>query len=142
MCTNCTVSLDQTKTDAFAEKMVGVLNQSAIGIMTSIGHRTGLFDAMADLEPSTSEQIADKAKLNERYVREWLGTMVTGQIIEYNSEDKTYRLPEEHAAWLTRKNAPNNIAVTKATATLRLINQNSPNTRMQLRRCIIRFVAW
>lgn len=112
MCTNCTVNLDQTRADAFAGKMVGILNQSALGIMTSIGYRTGLFDAMAELEPSTSEQIADAAGLNERYVREWLGAMVTGQIVEYDPKGKTYHLPAEHAAWLTRKNAPNNIAVT------------------------------
>jgi len=112
MCTSCTVSIDQTKTDAFAEKMVSVLNQSALGIMTSIGHRTGLFDTMAKLKPSTSQEIADAANLDERYVREWLGAVVTGEIVEYNSENKAYHLPEEHAAWLTRKNSPNNIAVT------------------------------
>ena len=66
MCTNCTVTIDQSKTDTFAEKMVGVLNQSALGIMTSIGYRTGLFDTMAKLKPSTSQGIADAAKLNER----------------------------------------------------------------------------
>ncbi len=112
MCTNCAINIDQTKSDTFAEKMMGVLNQSAIGIMTSIGYRTGLFDAMAELEASTSQEIADAANLNERYVREWLGAMVTAEIIEYNPENKKYVLPDEHAAWLTRKNAPNNIAVT------------------------------
>mgnify|MGYP001159508665 CR=1 FL=1 len=111
MCTNCTVTIDQSKTDTFAEKMVGVLNQSALGIMTSIGYRTGLFDTMAKLKPPTSQEIADAANLNERYVREWLGAVVTGQIVEYNPEKKVYHLPEEHAAWLTRKNSPNNITV-------------------------------
>ena len=42
--------------------------------MTSIGHQTGLFDTMAGLPPSTSEQIAEAAGLHERYVREWLGS--------------------------------------------------------------------
>ena len=112
MCTNCTVPFDSTKSDAFAEKMVGILNQSALGMMTSIGYRTGLFDVMAEMEPSTSEEIAREAKLNERYVREWLGAMVTGKIVDYNPDDQTYAIPQEHAAWLTRKNSPNNLAVT------------------------------
>ncbi|HVY55204.1 MAG TPA: class I SAM-dependent methyltransferase, partial [Thermodesulfobacteriota bacterium] len=60
---------------------------------------------------STSAGIAAAAGLNERYVREWLGAMVTGGIVEYESGEKTYRLPAEHAVWLTRKAAPNNIAV-------------------------------
>jgi 2-polyprenyl-3-methyl-5-hydroxy-6-metoxy-1,4-benzoquinol methylase len=104
--------LDQAKAEAFAERMVGVLNEGAIALMTSIGHRTGLFDVMAGLPPSTSEQIASAANLNERYVREWLAAMVVGKIVEHNPEDGTYYLPQEHAAFLTRAASPDNIAVT------------------------------
>src|SRR3712207_5607726 len=104
--------LDQAKAEAFAERMVGVLNEGAIALMTSIGHRTGLFDVMAGLPPSTSEQIAQAANLNERYVREWLAAMVVGRIAEHNPEDGTYYLPQEHAAFLTRAASPDNIAVT------------------------------
>ena len=104
--------LDQAKAEAFAERMVGVLNEGAIALMTSIGHRTGLFDVMAGLPPSTSEQIASAANLNERYVREWLAAMVVGRIVEHNSEVGTYYLPQEHAAFLTRAASPDNIAVT------------------------------
>lgn len=112
MCSNCNIQIDQTKSDQFAEKMVSILNQGALGIMISIGYRTRLFDVMGELEASTSQQIAEAAKLNERYVREWLGAMVTGGIVNYDAENRTYALPSEHAAWLTRENAPNNIAVT------------------------------
>src|SRR3712207_4887485 len=104
--------LDQAKAEAFAERMVGVLNEGAIALMTSIGHRTGLFDVMAGLPPSTSEQIAQAANLNERYVREWLDAMVVGRIVEHNPEDGRYYLPQEHAAFLTRAASPDNIAVT------------------------------
>jgi ubiquinone/menaquinone biosynthesis C-methylase UbiE len=78
--------------------------------MISVGHKTGLFDAMATLPPSTSEQIARKAKLNERYVREWLGSMVTGKIVEYDSKNGTYKLPAEHAAAVTRTAGIDNLA--------------------------------
>jgi 2-polyprenyl-3-methyl-5-hydroxy-6-metoxy-1,4-benzoquinol methylase len=105
-----TQTLDPTKAEAFAERMLNILNSGAIALMTSIGHRTELFDAMAELPPSTSQQIADAAGLNERYVREWLGAMVTGQLIHYNAIDKTYFLPAEHAAFLTRSAASDNIA--------------------------------
>jgi hypothetical protein len=77
-----TNELDQSKSEAFAEKMVEVLNSASLALMTSIGHQTGLFDTMADLPPSTSEQIAAAAGLNERYVHEWLGAMVTGDIVK------------------------------------------------------------
>ena len=39
---------------------------------------TGLFDTMSGLPPSTADVIAEKTGLSERYVREWLGPMVTG----------------------------------------------------------------
>jgi 2-polyprenyl-3-methyl-5-hydroxy-6-metoxy-1,4-benzoquinol methylase len=107
-----TQQFDQERAEAFAGRMVDVLNSGAIALMTSIGHRTGLFDAMAGLPPSTSEQIASAANLNERYVREWLGAMVVGRIVEHNSQDGTYHLPREHAAFLTRAASPDNIAVT------------------------------
>jgi len=102
--------LDQAKSEAFAEQMVGILNNAAIALMTSIGHQTGLFDTMADLSPSTSEQIADAAGLNERYVREWLGAMATGRIVDIDSVEETYSLPPEHSAWLPRAAGTDNLA--------------------------------
>jgi 2-polyprenyl-3-methyl-5-hydroxy-6-metoxy-1,4-benzoquinol methylase len=104
--------LDQNKAEEFAERMLGVLNDGALALMTSVGHRTGLFDAMAGLVPSTSEQIASAASLNERYVREWLAAMVVGGIVEHDPEHGNYRLPPEHAAFLSRAATPDNIAVT------------------------------
>src|ERR687893_140863 len=107
-----TSGINQAKAEQFAERMVGVLNEGSLALMTSIGHRTGLFDVMAGLPPSTSEQIALTADLNERYVREWLAAMVVGRIVEHNPEEGTYYLPQEHAAFLTRAASPDNIAVT------------------------------
>jgi 2-polyprenyl-3-methyl-5-hydroxy-6-metoxy-1,4-benzoquinol methylase len=104
-------TLDLEKSEAFAGRMLDVINSGAIAIMTSIGHRTRLFDTMANLPPSTSEQIATAANLNERYVREWLGAMVTGGSIDCDPETGNYSLPPEHAAWLTRT-SPQNLAVT------------------------------
>jgi 2-polyprenyl-3-methyl-5-hydroxy-6-metoxy-1,4-benzoquinol methylase len=105
-----THEFDQVKAEDFAERMVSVLNEGAVALMTSIGHRTGLFDAMAGLPPSTSEEIASAANLDERYVREWLGAMVVGRILAHDPEEGTYTLPAEHAAFLTRAASPDNIA--------------------------------
>lgn len=101
---------DQAKAEAFAQKLLDVLNAGGLALMTSLGHRTGLFDAMKNLPPSTSQEIADAAGLNERYVREWLGAMVVGRVVDYEPEEGRYHLPPEHAAFLTREAAPDNIA--------------------------------
>lgn len=103
---------DQAQSEAFAGRMLEILNGGALALMFSLGHRAGLFDAMAPLAPATSDQIAAAAGLNERYVREWLAALVTGGIVAHDPDARTYRLPAEHAAWLTRAATPNNLAVT------------------------------
>ena len=94
-------TFNQKKAEAFADGMLDTFNKSAIALALSIGSRCGLFEVMANLPDSTSAQIAEAANLNERYVREWLGTMVTGRVVNYFPDSRTYQLPAEHAAFLT-----------------------------------------
>ncbi|MEW7974813.1 MAG: class I SAM-dependent methyltransferase [Candidatus Thiodiazotropha endolucinida] len=102
-------SNDQTA--IFAEELLQILNHGAIALMISIGHRTGLFDTMARIPPSDSQGIAESAGLNERYVREWLGAMVTAAIVSYDADSGCYTLPPAHAGLLTRDASPDNVAV-------------------------------
>ncbi len=44
-------------------------------------------------------------------MREWLGAMTTGRIVELDPTSERYALPAEHAAWLTRRASPDNLAV-------------------------------
>src|ERR1700716_333515 len=72
--------IDETKAvPDFLPRIVGILNDGMLCLATSLGHQTGLFDTMADGRWATSAEIARRAHLNERYVREWLGAMVTGR---------------------------------------------------------------
>lgn len=72
--------------------------------MLSIGHRTRLFDTMSALPSSTIEEISARPGLNSRYLKEWLGAMVTGKIIDYDPLKKTFHLPHDRAQYLTTKN--------------------------------------
>jgi 2-polyprenyl-3-methyl-5-hydroxy-6-metoxy-1,4-benzoquinol methylase len=103
---------DKSAAERFSERTLQIINDGALALMMSIGHRTGLFDSMARLPPSPARAIAKAAQLNERYVTEWLGAMVTGGIVEYDEATGRYRLPPEHASSLTREASPNNVAVT------------------------------
>jgi SAM-dependent methyltransferase len=95
----------------FAERMLQVMNDAAVAMMISVGHQTGLFDTMAGMRPATSAEIAARAGLNERYVREWLGAMSTGKIVDHDGAAGTFWLPADHAAVLTRAAGPGNLAV-------------------------------
>jgi len=97
--------------DEFAERMLGTMNEAAVALMVSVGHRTGLFDVMAGMPAATSAEIASNAALDERYVREWLAAMTTGRIVEHDGAAGTYVLPAEHAAWLTRAAGMKNLAI-------------------------------
>ncbi|HEX4745390.1 MAG TPA: class I SAM-dependent methyltransferase [Gaiellaceae bacterium] len=103
---------DDVRAEAFAGRMLDLLNGGALAVMISVGHRTGLFDALATHDDVTSSELADAGQLNERYVREWLGAMTAGRIVELDPDRGRYRLPPEHAAWLTRAASPDNLAVT------------------------------
>jgi len=103
-------ALDQARAEAFGGQVVGIVNNAMLSFLISIGHRTGLFDRMAGLRPSTSHEIAGAAGLDERYVREWLGAMTAAKIVGHDAVAKTYVLPPEHAASLTRAAGPGNLA--------------------------------
>jgi SAM-dependent methyltransferase len=101
--------LDKALVQQFARKLFGLYTNGMLTLMVDIGHRTGLFGALEG--GGTSAEIAARAGLEERYVREWLGAMATGGIADYDAATATFTLPAEHALCLTgtssRNLAPN-----------------------------------
>jgi len=90
----------------FAKKVLELYTGAMLTKMIDIGYDTGLFEA-SRAGPATSEELAKRAGLKERYVREWLGAMVSGGIYRYDPATRRYELPEEHAALLTGHTAQN-----------------------------------
>ena len=93
-------AFDGAKAEAFGGRIMSILTGSLLSSMVDIGYRTGLFAAAA-AGRATSEQLAARAGLCERYVREWLGAVTTGGIVEYDEATGSFFLPPEHAALLT-----------------------------------------
>jgi 2-polyprenyl-3-methyl-5-hydroxy-6-metoxy-1,4-benzoquinol methylase len=92
---------------AVAERMIQIFNDGAIAVLASIGHDTGLFETLATLPPATSQQVADAAGLDERYVREWLGGVTTAGFVDYDATRRTYAICAGHAPFLTGPTADN-----------------------------------
>lgn len=97
--------IDPERVDAFAGEIFGHVRSGLLVYMIDLGHRTGLWDAAA--AGGTCEQIAERAGVQERYAREWLGAVTTGGIVRYDAATTTYLLPPEHAACLTGTGAEN-----------------------------------
>lgn len=95
-----TDTFDTAKVEAFAGRLLDLYSAGLLTYMIDVGQRTGLFEAAAR-GPATSGQLAERAGLSERYVREWLGALATGGIVTYDPATAFYALPPEHAACLT-----------------------------------------
>lgn len=95
-----------------------LVNDGALTLMVAVGHRTGLFDILDGLPPSTSAEIAAAAGLRERYVREWLGAMACGGVVSYDAESERYHLPAAYSDVLTARAGVGNAAAMAAVITM------------------------
>ncbi|MCC5937124.1 MAG: methyltransferase domain-containing protein [Lunatimonas sp.] len=109
MCMAC--DMDPAKAEGFAGSIIEMINQGALGILVSMGHQLGLFDAMVGVPPISSVELAASTGLQERYVREWLHAMAAGRIVEVDDSSTYFHLPQEHAQFLSRKFPGDNLAL-------------------------------
>ena len=103
------------RVDDFSAKMTAILNHGALNLAMAIGYRLKLFDIMDSFElPRTAADIAQKAGLNSRYVKEWLAVMVTGGIVEVSQDEEgqnSYHLPKAHGDIIARRAGNSNLGV-------------------------------
>ena len=95
-----TAVFDPAEVEQFAGQLMSIYTGTMLNYMIDIGHRTGLFTAAAN-GAATSQDLADRAGLTERYVREWLAAMVTARIFDYDPSTGVYTMPAAHVAVLT-----------------------------------------
>jgi len=99
-------TIDQAKADAFVGKVLADTAALAVTVMSSIGDRLGLFKSLAQQGPATSVELADRAHINERYAREWLGAMACAGYLEYDPATRRFTLPPEHVPVLAQEGGP------------------------------------
>lgn len=98
--------IDQKALDEFMERAVNDLSASYGGVMVSLGHRLGLYKAMAGAGPLSAREVAERAECAERYVREWLNSQAAGGYVRYHAAGETYELPPEQALVLADEDSP------------------------------------
>ena len=87
-----------------SDYLIDTINKGSLALMISIGTVLDfMISCLQCLHPSTVEEISKKANLNQRYVKEWLGTMVTVRIVDYDSSNSTFNLPKEKTQFLTQE---------------------------------------
>lgn len=100
------MTMQTLSTEAFAGQVVTDVSATLSGVMTNIGHKLGLYRAMAGAGALTSIALAEKCGLAERYVREWLNNQVAGGYLVYDKGEKTYLLPDAYVPVLADPDSP------------------------------------
>jgi SAM-dependent methyltransferase len=100
------MKLDERKLNEFVEKVVTDLAAGYGGVMTVLGHKLGLYKAMAGAGPLGSSEIAQRSGCAERYVREWLNSQAAAGYVIYHAASTTYELTPEQALVLAEDNSP------------------------------------
>eukprot|EP00057_Strongylocentrotus_purpuratus_P006465 XP_011660939.1 PREDICTED: uncharacterized protein LOC763009 isoform X2 [Strongylocentrotus purpuratus] len=100
--------------DQFEKRFSTLVIHGFVSLSTSLGIQSGLFDALIKLkdEERTVKEIADTAGLKERYVKEWLGVMVSADIVDINPETEKYSLPPHRIPFFLSGSSVSNLAVT------------------------------
>lgn len=101
-----TNSVDPAKLDAIVSRAIGDLSAGYGGVMISIGHRLGLYKAMAGAGPLSSRELAARTGCAERYVREWLNSQTAGGYIAYHAISDNFELTSEQALVLANDESP------------------------------------
>ena len=96
----------QQRIEQFAGQVVTDLAAAMAGVMTNLGHKLGLYRAMAESGPINSNELARRTHTNERSVREWLNGHVAGGYVLFDAPTSQYLLPPEHAFVLANPDSP------------------------------------
>jgi SAM-dependent methyltransferase len=98
------VSVSEDKLQAFMGQLVTDLSGVAMAASITLGERLGLYKAMADGEPATAADVAERTGCQARLVLEWLNAQVAAGYLEYSGG--RYRLPAEQALALAIEDSP------------------------------------
>ena len=99
-------TIDQNKVGAIAFKILNDMGGAFTTALAHIGDRLGIFATMNGAGPLTSQELADKSGLNERYIREWLNAMTTAEYIDYDPTTQKFSLSAEQSEVLSNENSP------------------------------------
>jgi len=100
------MTIDPTKLDSLLGRALTDLSAGYGGVLISLGHKLGLYRAMAGQGPLSSTEVARKSACAERYVREWLNAQVAGGYVDYHPTSETYELTDEQALVLADDTSP------------------------------------
>jgi SAM-dependent methyltransferase len=104
--TNGNASVDPDALSQLLGQMVNDLGAAVNGALTVLGDGLGLYAALAEIGPATSQQLAKKTDLHERQLREWLSAQAASGYVTYDVAKDAFFLTAEQAAVFADPNSP------------------------------------
>ena len=105
--TATTAPLDPDRLKAYSLRLFGYMNGATVSMMVCLGDTLGLYGAMAEAGEVSSETLAERTGLHERWVREWLYAQAASGLIEFKDGER-FSLSPEAVAVLVDENHPAN----------------------------------
>jgi len=99
-------ALDMAKLEAFMGKMVGDMGAAMSGALVITGAKLGLYKALAEMGTATSDELAEKCGLAERYVREWLAAQAASGFVDYDEATRRFSMSPEQQMALANEDSP------------------------------------
>lgn len=100
-----TGTLDPGKVEEISDRAIGYLAGAAISAMVYLGDQLGLYRTLREAGPVTSTELAARARLDERWVREWLHSQASAGLVQH-ADEGVFQLTGEHAAVLADEGDP------------------------------------
>ncbi|MGH9037635.1 MAG: methyltransferase domain-containing protein, partial [Acidimicrobiia bacterium] len=101
-----TSEVDEKKVEEFVGRVLTDTSAAMITTLCAVGDRLGLFKDLAANGPATSEELAQRAGIHERYAREWLSALAATGYLTYESGTGRFTLPPEHVPALAQEAGP------------------------------------
>ena len=99
-------SLNPEALDQLLGQMVNDLGAAVNGALVVLGDRLGIYTALAEVGRATSQQLAEKTKLHERQLREWLSAQAASGYVNYDAASDCFFLTAEQIAVFADPNSP------------------------------------
>ena len=90
------MAINTDKLQEFLGRFIADLGATVAAGNVVIGHRLGLYQALA-AGPARAEELAARTETSARYIAEWLCGQAAGGYVEYDPSTGTYSMTEEQA---------------------------------------------
>lgn len=101
-----TLEPDPAKLEQFMHKMVGDMAAAMSGSLVITGVKLGLYGKLAQIGPATSQELAERLDLDERYVREWLSAQAASGFVDYDADRNLFSMNAEQRMALANEDSP------------------------------------